>query len=508
MTDVIVIGGGLNGLVTAYCLAKKKFSVLLLERHDQVGGGAHLSHALGPISADVLRALNLDRAGLPFITPDPALTTIGPDGSHVTFHRDHVLTAASIGRVSAHDAGRWQPFVTTVQRLGGVLAEINRHPAPSVDEPGSSDVWNLLQVGRKARALGRRDLARLTRYVPMAVADLTGEWFEHDLVQAAVAARGVFGHAVGPWSAGTGALLLQRIAEDPLPVGSGISFPGGPAAFTALLADHVRAAGVDIRVNASVAQIRTVPHAAGVVLESGEELPSHAVVAAVAPSYVFASLIEPGALPPTFRRRVRNIRARGVTARISLGLSGLPDFPALDGDPHALHGRVLIAPSVDYLERAHDAGKYGDVSPSPWLDVRVASVSDPSLVADGEHLLSMYVHQVPSGSADDDVAKKALQVLEQYAPGVSRMVTRQHVVTADTLREEWSYPGGHIFHGEGAIDQWWISRPLLGWADRYATPVPGLFLASAGTHPGGGLTGQSGLNAARAISVALGRRRR
>jgi len=523
VTDVIIIGGGLNGLVAATWLAQKKFSVLLLERHDQVGGAAvtttsargfktpTLSHSLGPISADVVRALRLDRAGVEFITPDPVLTTFGSDGHAITFHRDHVLTAASIGGVSARDAANWQPFVQTMQKLAGVLDAINQHPAPSIDEPGAGDAWRMLQVGRRARALGRRDLARLGRYVPIAVADLVSEWFETDLMQAAIASRAVFGHQMGPWSAGTGALLLQRMAEDPMPVGGGVTVKGGPGALTTALASIASAAGVTIRTGARVAQILTRGDAAvGVMLESGEELPAHAVVGAIDPKQLYLSLVDPGALPPTFRQRVQQIRARGVLAKINLSLSGGPVFPALLGDDVPLRGRLLFAPTIDYLERAYDAVKYGRMSEHPWIEASIPTANDSDLAPPGQHVMSLYVHYVPHSDSvsPEGLLSRALDVLRPHAPNLDSLIVEREVLTPYDLEQGWGYSGGHIFHGEGALDQWWISRPLLGWAHHYGSPLSGLFLAGAGSHPGGGLTGQSGLNAARAISVALGRRRR
>lgn len=523
MTDVIIIGGGLNGLVAANILARKKFSVLVLDRQDQVGGAAvtstsaagyrsaTLSHALGPISRDVVRTLRLDRAGIEFITPDPVLTTFGTRDDVVTFHRDRILTAASIERVSASDAGAWQGFVQTMQRLALVFAEINRHPAPSIDAPASADLWRLLQVGRRARALGSRELARLGRYVPMCVADLVAEWFESDLVQAAVAARAIFGHPMGPWSAGTGALLLQRMAEDPMPVGGGVTVKGGPGALTSALATMAVGAGVTIRTDAQV--VRVITHGGvttGVALASGEEVLAHTVVATVDPKQLFLSLVDAGDLPPTFRQRVRQIRARGVTAKINLSLSGQPVFDALHGDDLPLRGRLLFGPSIDVLERAHDATKYGQMAAAPWVELSVPTINDNSLAPPGGHSVSMYVHGVPHDVqiTRDEVLARALAVLAPHAPDLESQIVEQEVFTPADLESRWGYTGGHIFHGESTLDQWWVSRPLLGWAHHYASPVEGLFLGGAGTHPGGGLTGQSGLNAARVISGALGRRRR
>lgn len=526
MTDIIVIGGGLNGLVAATWLARQKFSVLLLDRHDSVGGAATtsttpagyrvptLSHSLGPIAPDVMRALKLEKAGLEFITPDPALTTFGRSGEVITFHRDPVLTAASIGAHAPADAAQWQPFLKATQRLSGVLSRLNRQPPPSIDAPDGSDLWRLLQVGQHARSLGGRELARLTRYIPMPVADLVSEWFSNDLVQAAIAAHAVFGHHAGPWSAGTGALLLQRLADDPMPVGGGVTARGGPGAVTAALAQVAQQSGVSIRTNARVIRVLTREgRAHGVALESGEELQAHAVVAAVAPQHVLQDLCDPADLPPTYARRVRQIRARGVTSTITLSLDGLPTIPALHGDEVPLRGRLLFAPGVDMIERAFDAAKYGRVSEEPWIELCFPSIADPSLAPAGHHVASLYVQYTPRHLRNsswaverDALFASVMKTVSAYLPDLESRIVERDIVTPEDLETRWGLPGGQITHGEQALDQWWVSRPLLGFAP-YATPVGGLFLASGGTHPGGGLTGQSGLNAARVISVALRRRR-
>jgi phytoene dehydrogenase-like protein len=526
MSDIIVIGGGLNGLVAATWLARQKFSVVLLDRHDTVGGAAittttaagyrvpTLSHSLGPISSDVVRALKLEKAGIEFLTPDPALTTFGREGEVITFHRDPVLTAASIGAHAPTDAAQWQPFLKATQRMAGVLSRLNRQPPPSIDAPDSGDLWRLLQVGHHARGLGGRELARLTRYIPMPVADLVAEWFSHDLVQAAIAAHAVFGHHAGPWSAGTGALLLQRVADDPMPVGGGVTARGGPGAVTTALAQVAQQAGVSIRTNARVIRVLTRDgHAHGVALESGEELHAHAVVAAVAPKHVLQDLCDPADLPPTYARRVRQIRARGVTSTMTLSLDGLPSIPSLHGDEVPLRGRMLFAPSVDMVERAFDAAKYGQVSAEPWIELCFPSVADPSLAPGGHHVASLYVQYTPRDLRESSWATEretlfgtVMNTLSAYVPDLESRIVEREIVTPEDLETRWGLPGGQITHGEQALDQWWVSRPLLGFAP-YGTPVGGLYLASGGTHPGGGLTGQSGLNAARIISMALRRRR-
>ena len=528
MIDVIVIGGGINGLVAATALAREKRSVLVLDRRDIIGGASitstspnsfktpTLSHSLGPLSADVMRTLQLDGpdSKVKFLLPDPVLTTLGRSGEIVSFHRDDMATAASINLISTHDAGAWQTFAATMQRLAAVMAKLNQHTPPSIEAPSSTDLWHLLALGQKTRSLGRLDLARLARYAPIAVADLVAEWFDNDLVQAAVAVRGVFGHHAGPWSAGTGALLLRRIAEDPIPVGGGATMVGGPGALSQALLACAEAAGAQVRTQARVAQVLTRGNVAtGVVLDTGEEIAAQTVVGAIDPRHLCIDLINPADLAPSFLQRMRQVRGRGVTAKVNLSLLAKPAFTSLHGDDHLLKGRILIAPGIDYVERAFDAAKYGKRSPQPWLEISIPTISDPSLAPEGQHIMSIYVHYAPRFLAEgtwtdqrDALYRSVIDTLTMHAPGIAGLVVEREVITPEDLETEWGLPGGHIFHGEETLDQWWISRPVLG-ASQYETPLERLYFASAGTHPGGGLTGQSGLNAARVISRALKRRR-
>jgi len=521
--DVIVVGGGVNGLVAAACLAKSKLETVVLERQPGVGGAAAtaelvpgfhvpaLSHALGPVHRDVIRALRLDHAaGLDLLVPDPALTSLGPDGQVVSFHRDAVLTAGSINRISPHDAGAWRQFLQTTHRVGAVLGALDRQPPPPLDGATVRDWWRLVGAGRRARALGRRDRARLARWMPMAVGDLVDEWFESDMVRAAVAARALLGTFGGPRSAGTGAALLQRIAEDPMPVGSGLTARGGPAAVARAIAARATSYGAAIRTNARVARVLSKNgRAVGVALDNGIELTARAVVSAIDPRATLLGLVDPMDLPPSFRERVRHIRGRGLTAKINLALSGLPEFPAFAGDPLPLRGRLLVAPHLDYLERAFDAAKYDAISDEPWLEMTVPSVLDPSLTPAGGHVMSIYAQCAPArlrdGSWDEHKStlyRRVMTALAPHAPGLESLVTAREVITAADIAAQWGTTGGHMYHGESTLDQYWVARPLLGWS-QYRTPLEGLYVASAGAHPGGGLTGLPGFHAAGVVARDL-----
>ena len=523
MIDVIVIGGGLNGLVAAAALAKSKLAVTLLDRRPVLGGACitselaagfnvpTLSHALGPVSPDVVKALRLNRAaGLEFMTPDPSLTTIGDDGRTLAFHRDAVLTAASINAHSTADAGRWSEFLTTSQRIAAVLTQLDRLAPPPVDGASIGELWRLMAAGRAARALTRRDLGRLARWLPMSIADVVSEWFESDLLRAAIAAHAIAGHPAGPRSAGTGHMWLQRMAADPAPVGSGITSRGGPGALADAVAAIATKAGASLRTDAQVTRVLSHQgRATGVVLANGDELTARVVVAAIGPKTLMTQLVAAGDVPPSFAHRMRNVRARGVTAKINLALSGLPAFAALGGDAVPLGGRLLVGSSLDYLEQAFDATKYGAMSDRPWLEISIPTVRDNSLAPDGAHVMSICAHFAPRVLRDttwsaerESLWTRVMNVLEPLAPAISGQIVAREILTPEDLEDHWGLAGGHIFHAECTLDQFWAARPVLGWA-RYRTPLAGLYLASAGAHPGGGLTGLPGWLASQAVKQDL-----
>jgi phytoene dehydrogenase-like protein len=521
---VVLIGGGHNALVSAFYLAKGGFKPLVLERREMVGGGgvseefhpgfraSTLSHTLGPLRADVAKDLRLDRFGLQIFHPDPRVFAPAPDGRALVFYDDAAKTAGGIAHLSAKDATRYTEFAETLQEMSDVFSQVASITPPGIDKPSPEDLWNLLKLGRNVRGLGKTGIFDLLRWGPMAVADFVAEFFDTDLLRAVIAARGIFGCALGPWSAGSTAVLLLRAAADAHPVGSA-SFPrGGLGDFTRALAEAAKAAGAEIRTNAEVHQIRTKAGAvSGVVLSDGEEIATQAVVSGVDPKRTFFHLLDPANLDPVFAMRMRNFRAKGNVAKVHLALGDLPEFPSLadavgpDWQREALSGRIHIGHEIDYLEKAFDASKYGEISAAPYLDVTIPTLLDPSLAPAGKHVLSAYFQFAPynlkSGNWNDrrgEVAKTVIDTLANYAPNLPNLVEAAHVITPLDLESIYGFTGGHIFHGELALDQIFTMRPVLDWA-RYQTPVTGLFLCSNGTHPGNGLTGSSGANAAKEI---------
>ena len=520
--DVIIVGGGHNGLVTAFYLAKAGFKPLVLERRAQTGGAAiteefhpgfqcsTLTHAAGPLLPEIVRDMQLERHGLKLITPEAAVTALSPDGRTLTLYSDSKRAAQEIANFSPKDAEQYPVFEESLRKISGVIAQALKLTPPDIDDPSRADLWGMLTTGRALRKLGKKDMYRVLRWGPMAIADLVAEFFETELLRATIAARGIFGTALGPWSAGSSLVLLIRAAGDSHPAGSASFSQGGMGAITAAMAAVAKEAGAEIRTGADVREIRVKDGAAtGVVLASGEEIGASAVISNADPRRTLLSLLDPTYLTPDFVQKLQNIRMPGTVAKINLALSALPKFKGMNGDGAALRSRLHIGPEIDYLERAFDESKYGSFSQQPYLEVTLPSLSDPSLAPPGKHVMSIYMQYAPfklkKGDWDgqrDALGNTVVKTLSEYALGIADLIEDGQIITPKDLENDYGLTGGHIFHGELALDQFFTMRPLLGWA-RYGTPIRNLYLCGSGTHPGAGLTGGSGMNAAREIAKAL-----
>src|SRR6266853_1050307 len=351
--DVVIVGGGHNGLVTAFYLAKAGFKPLVLERRTLVGGSAITEE----------------------FHPGFRCSTLTP---------------------------------------------------PDIDNPSSGDLWGMLKTGRAIRNLGKKDMYRVLRWGPMAAADLVSEFFDTEPLRATVAARGIFGTFLGPWSAGSALVLLLRSASDPTPVGTVQFAAGGAGAVTQAMAASARQAGAEIRRAAEVVEIRVKDGVAtGVVLTSGEEISAKAVVSNADPKRTLMRLVDPTHLAPDFVQKIKNYRSLGTVAKINLALSGLPELPALQasGNGNLLKGRIQISPEIDYLERAFDESKYGNFSRQPYLEITFPSLSDPSLAPAGQHVMSIYMQYAPYKLKNSDwesqrtaLGEAVVKTITQYAP--------------------------------------------------------------------------------------------
>ncbi|HEX3739687.1 MAG TPA: NAD(P)/FAD-dependent oxidoreductase [Terriglobales bacterium] len=524
--DVVIIGGGHNGLVAAFYLARAGYKPLVLERRNQVGGAAiteefHpgfraslLAHSAGPLRPEVVRDMQLEKHGLKMITPAVDVTALSPDGRALVLYRDIEKAAADIAKISKSDAAKYREFHAALEKTSRIISKVLTLTPPEISRPSKSDLFGLLQLGRSVRGSGKKNTYDLLRWGPMAIADLVAEFFENDLLRAVIAARGIFGTFLGPWSAGTALVLLLRAAADANPAGGNCFAAGGMGAITQAMAKSAQQAGAEILTGAEVAEIKIKDGAVrGVALVSGEEIQARAVISNADPKRTFLKLMDPVLLSPTFTKRLQNFRMNGTVAKINLALSGLPSFSGLDGNNDAVSGRIHIGPGIDYLERAFDESKYGNFSRAPYLEIAIPSLTDPSLAPRGQHVMSVYMQYAPyklknATWQDQRIAlgDTVIKTIAQYAPDLPGKILHTQVITPLDLEEIYGLTGGQIFHGELALDQIFTMRPMLDWA-RYRTPIENLYLCGSGTHPGTGLTGASGANAAREILKDLKARR-
>ncbi len=518
--DVIVIGAGHNGLTTACLLARAGRKVLVLEKRAAVGGlcapeefhpGYHapgVLHDTAQLRTGLLEDLHLDEHGLDLTPPEPTLFVSPNGGDGVLINvSDAAATAAEITRLSANDAKRWIEYRAFIERARDLIEPLLSETPPDIARLGSMGLGGLggMSLGTLARLagaaqrFGRHDLAGLLRIPPMCVADWLNEWFESDLVKGGLAHAAIQGTWAGPWSPGTAAnlLLLECTTRH--------SVVGGAAGLANALQRASRQYGVEVRTEAEVARIRLEDGAVtGVELKSGEAIDARVVASSVDPRTTFLKLIERATLPLAFEHRIGVLRARGTSAKVHLALKGRLEFAAKPGERIA---RARTTATLDETERAFDPVKYRGASEKPLLDIFVPSVARPETAPDGADVVSLLVHFAPfdlaggwTPAASKRLGDAAVAELERVAPGVSKAIVARQVLTPADLAERFGIEGGHIHHLEPALDQL-VIRPTLETM-RYATPVRGLFLCGAGSHPGGGVSCAPGALAADAIVAA------
>ena len=519
--DVIVIGGGHNGLVNAAYLAKAGRKVLVLERRHLVGGAAVTeeihpgfkysvcSYVVSLLRPEIIRELDLPRHGLEILPLDGTFTPM-PDGDYLWRVNDHAKTRREIARHSRVDAEAYDEYGKAMVEMGRFVKPILNMTPPDPTSLEPRGLLDLLFLARRFQSLSSEDQYNQVQLMTMSAVDFLDQWFETDVLKATMAASGIIGTFLGVRSPGTAYVLLHHYMGeiDGAFRSWGLS-RGGTGAISEAIASAAREAGVEIRTRTTVSRIIIKEGATvGVVLDNGDYLTSSVVSSSVDPHLTFLKMVGPEHLPTELVDDVRRYKFRGSSGKVNLALDALPDFTALPGAGAHLRGAISISPSIDYMERAYDEAKYGRYSRRPYIDIVIPSLTDPSVAPPGRHVMSCFVQYAPyhlrEGSWDDHreaFGDAVVNTIAQYAPNIKSIIRHRQVVTPLDLEREWGLTEGNIFQGELTLEQLFFLRPAPGWA-RYTTPIKGLYMCGSATHPGGGIMGAPGRNAARVMTGA------
>jgi phytoene dehydrogenase-like protein len=509
--DTIIIGGGHNGLVCATFLARGGRKVLVLEAGATPGGAAvtrefapgfrvsscaHLLHLMPPA---LMRELGLQAQGLKIAAESLPTVALSEDAQHLSLAPGDL---SALERVSPADAAALREWQDLMRRISRALHPVLAQTPPRLGTDAWRDRAALLGIGWRVRRLGRRDMRELLRIGGMCVHDLLEDRFRLPLLKGALALDAVLGTNLGPRSPGTVVSLLYRLAA--VQGAEALALPqGGLGAFSEALARAAVAAGAQLRTSATVEKILVrEDRVAGVVLASGEEIAAQSVVSSADPKTTFLKLLGAEHLDAGFTRRVTQVRTRGLSAKLHLALERLPQFPGLT--EQALRARLLVAPSSDYIERAYNHAKYEEFSQRPMLEVTIPSLSDSTLAPQGQHVMSVIVQYAPYtlkggwAASRQAFTDRIIDTLGLHAPQLRASIRASELLTPEDIEREFRISGGHWHHAELTLDQFMMTRPVPG-AAQYQTPVPGLYLCGAGCHPGGGVMGLAGRNAAREL---------
>ena len=516
--DVIVIGGGHNGLVNAAYLARAGKKVLVLERRHLVGGAAVTeeifpgfkfsvcSYVVSLLRPEIIRDLDLPRHGLEILPLDGTFTPM-PNGDYLWRVNDHAKTRREIARHSRLDAEAYDDFGKAMLQMCRFVKPILSMVPPDPYTLNPRELMKLLFLGRRFRDLPSGDQYNQVQLMTMSAIDFLDQWFETDVLKATMSASGIIGTFLGVRSPGTAYVLLHHYMGEIDGAFRSWGFArGGTGAISNAIADAAREAGVEIRTKAGIAKIIVKNgKARGVVLENGDEITADVVSSSVDPRNTFVKMIEPGNLPDEFMNDINRYKFRGSSGKVNLALDGLPDFTCLPGAGAHLRGAISISPSVDYMERAYDEAKYGRYSRGPYIDMVIPSLTDPSLAPPGKHVMSCFVQYAPykltEGTWDEkkeEFGNNVINTIAAYAPNIKNLIVGRQIVTPLDLEREWGLSEGNIFQGELSLEQLFFLRPVPGWA-HYRTPIENLYMCGSATHPGGGIMGANGRLAALEI---------
>jgi phytoene dehydrogenase-like protein len=513
--DVIVIGGGHNGLVNA---AKAGKEVVVLERRHVLGGAAvteeiipgflfsECSYVVSLLRPEIIRELDLPRHGLEILPLDGTFSPM-PSGDYLWRMNDHAKSIRDIRRHSRIDAEAYDEFSKMMTPMCRFVKPMLSMVPPDPTTLNPKDLKQLNFLLQRFRELSSDERYTLVRLMTMSSADFLDQWFETDVLKATMSASGIIGTFLGIRSPGTAYVLLHHYMGEIDGAFRSWGFSrGGTGAISNAIADAAREAGVEIRTKAPVGKILVkYGRAAGVVLQSGEELSANVVSSSVDPHLTFEKFLEPSELPADFLEGVRRYKFRGSSGKVNLALDALPNFKCFPGSGAHLRGAISISPSMEYMERAYDDAKYGHYSRKPYVDMVIPSLTDPSVAPPGKHVLSCFVQYAPyklaQGTWDDQkeaFGDNVINTIAEYAPNIKDIIIGRQVLTPLDLEREFGLTQGNIFQGELSLEQLFFLRPVAGWA-YYRTPIHNLYMCGSATHPGGGIMGANGRIASQVI---------
>ncbi|MEJ2120870.1 MAG: NAD(P)/FAD-dependent oxidoreductase [Alphaproteobacteria bacterium] len=529
--DVVIIGAGHNGLVCAGYLARHGLKVMVVERRGVVGGAAITeefhpgfrnsvaSYVVSLLDRRIIADLKLEKFGLEILDRPAGTFLPQPDGRYLHLSRDRAVAKAEVAKFHGPDGDAYEAFDAEITALAEAVRPLLREPPIGMPN-GISDAFRVLGLTKQLRKMGGDQQAKLAEIMTMSVGDYLDRWFEGDAVKGAFGFEGIIGNLASPYHPGTAYVLLHHaFGETDGRTSAWGHAKGGMGAITEAMARSAETRGAIIVTESPVREViiegkNGETRAAGVVLEDGRTIHARRVAANVNPKLLFLDLMDPAVLPDDFRKRMENWRCRSGTFRMNLALSRLPRFACLrdGGGPELLNGTIDIAPSLGYLDRAYDAAKSGGWSPEPIVSMCIPSLIDDTLAPSGAHVMSLFCQHFHPTLADGrswdkakyEVADAVLRSLEAYMPNLRQLVVGRQILTPLDLERDFGLVGGDIFHGAMHLDQLYAMRPALGHAD-HRMPVKGLYLCGAGAHPGGGVSGIPGRNAARAILKDTGR---
>ncbi|CAN5527946.1 NAD(P)/FAD-dependent oxidoreductase [soil metagenome] len=516
--DVIVIGGGHNGLVTAAYLARAGRRVLVLERRHVLGGAAVTeeifsgfkysvaSYVVSLLRPEIIRELDLPRHGLEILPLDGTFTPM-PSGDYLWRTNDHAKTRREIARHSRVDAEAYDEYGKAMVAMGRFVKPILNMTPPDPTSLEPRGLKDLLFLGRRFQALPDEDQYNQVQLMTMSAVDFLDQWFETDVLKATMAASGIIGTFLGVRSPGTAYVLLHHYMGeiDGAFRSWGLS-RGGTGAISNAIADAAREAGVEILTETAVSKIIVKDGAVvGVVLANGDYLTADVVSSSVDPNLTFLKMVGEEHLPAEFVEDVKRYKYRGSSGKVNMALDALPDFRSLPGPGPHLRGAISISPSIDYMERAYDDAKYGRYSSRPYVDIVIPSLTDPSVAPPGKHVMSCFVQYAPyhlkEGNWDDQreaFGDTVINTIAEHAPNIKDIILHRQVLTPLDIERDFGLTEGNIFQGELSLEQLFFLRPAPGWA-QYRTPVRNLYMCGSATHPGGGIMGAPGRNAAKRI---------